>query len=374
MNSPTVTGRTLRVSHFLIAGIALGVIAVFTADIITRRGITAWLPYFLLLLATVWAPDRRVLVSLTGTMVSLIIAAHFLKPGGDVYASMINRGFGIAILVSMAFFLDMYWKARQETNRACEEAKTANQAKSNFISMVSHELRSPLTGVLGFSEFILTEPLGPIGEPKYLEYIKDIHDSGTHLLDLINNILDIAKMEVGRMDVAPDWLEARPLIVTVVRLLREQSSRRGHSISVDLPENKNIIFWADRRAVSQSLINLLSNAIKFTPNGGRIIVSARDTSDGGVEIAVADTGVGIPASHIDRVFRPFERLDNAYHRSKDAGTGLGLPLVKGLIELHGGRISIDSKEKVGTMITLYFPPPTRHHLLECPSGCGNRKS
>ncbi len=238
--------------------------------------------------------------------------------------------------------------------------------------MVSHELRSPLNGVLGFSEFILSEPLGPIGEPKYLEYIKDIHDSGTHLLDLINNILDIAKMEVGRMELAPDWLEARPLIVTMVRLIQEQSSRRGHAIFIDLPGNKNTLFWADRRAVGQCLINLLTNAIKFTPNGGRITVSARNTSDGGVEIAVADTGVGIPASLIDRVFRPFERLDNAYHCSKDAGTGLGLPLVKGLIELHGGRISIDSQEKIGTTIILYFPPPTRTPLKGEPGESGKK--
>ncbi len=349
--------QTFFPPYLRIGGLVLGTIVIFGIDLLTKRGITAWLPYYLVLLASVWVPSRRFLLGLTAGMVVLIVTAHFFKPDGDHYASTLNRSFGIATLVAMSLFLDQYRQAREEAHRACEEARMANQAKTNFISMVSHELRSPLTGVLGFSEFILSEPLGPIGEKKYLEYIKDIHDSGAHLLDLINNILDIAKMEAGRMEIEPEWLEAKPLMVTVGRLLQEQASRHHHTISIILPGHESIRLWADRRAVSQSLINLLSNAIKFTPKGGLLTLSARNTQNGGVELVVADTGVGIPARHLDRVVRPFERLDNTYHRSNNSGTGLGLPLVKGLMDLHGGSLRIDSREDVGTTIFLYFPPP-----------------
>jgi signal transduction histidine kinase len=243
----------------------------------------------------------------------------------------------------------------REIRTARIDAETASRAKTEFLAMMSHEIRTPLTVILGFSEILRDQIFGPIGNPTYAEYATDINTSGHHLLDVVNDILDITKIEAGKMEITPELIEPSTLLATTIRLVRERALRNALVIDSTTPRTLPPL-WADPRAAKQILFNLLFNAIKFTPEHGRITVTAAATRQGGLAITVADTGVGIPPDQLERVLRPFERIDNRYIR-KAGGTGLGLPLVKALTELHGGTLSIDSTPGVGTTVTVGFPPP-----------------
>ena len=245
--------------------------------------------------------------------------------------------------------------SEREIRTAQIDAETASRAKTEFLAMMSHEIRTPLTVILGFSEVIRDQIFGPIGSPTYAEYAADIHTSGHHLLDVVNDILDITKIEAGKMEIAPELIKPAALLATTLRLVRERALRRELAIDCTAPENLPLL-WADPRAAKQILFNLLFTAIKFTPEHGRISVTASATDAGGLALTVADTGIGIAPDQLQRVLRPFERIDNRYAR-KTGGTGLGLPLVKALTELHGGDLTIDSAPGLGTTITIRFPPP-----------------
>ncbi len=251
--------------------------------------------------------------------------------------------------------VDDYKRAVAETLNAKASLESANRAKSQFLATMSHELRTPLNAILGFSEIIRDQILGPIGSPQYSEYAEDIHASGEYLLKLINDILDISKIEAGRLDVDPTWLDLRPLIGGAVRLVGHRARIQNLSLEIAVADRLSGL-WADERAVKQILFNLLSNAIKFTPAGGSIRICAEERDDRRVVLSVTDTGVGIPAGQIGRLFQPFEQLDNRYARA-GGGTGLGLALVKGLAELHGGTAEIESEVGVGTTIRVLFPGP-----------------
>ncbi len=244
-------------------------------------------------------------------------------------------------------------EAMADVSEARDQAEAANRAKSEFLASMSHELRTPLNAILGFSEIIQEEILGPIKPVKYVEYAKDIHDSGQHLLDLINDLLDLSKIEAGKMTIEPVPLDVRGLIARVVRLFMPAAERLGLTILAE-PAQGVPALWADERAARQILLNLLSNAVKFTPRGGRIVVSACEVEGDAVEIAVKDSGIGIPASQIERLMRPFEQLDNAYQKS-EGGTGLGLSLVAGLAALHGGTVRVESREGEGTTVAVRLP-------------------
>jgi two-component system cell cycle sensor histidine kinase PleC len=218
---------------------------------------------------------------------------------------------------------------------------------------MSHELRTPLNAVIGFSEMIEGQTLGPIGTPRYLEYARDIHSAGSHLLSLISDILDVAKIETGKMEVQPDWLDARRVIGGALALLNERVRAKNQRMMVSIADDAPQLY-ADARAFKQILINLVSNAVKFTPAKGRITVRGTRTPDGGFDLCVEDNGPGIPAEFVERLFKPFARLDNRYDRA-EGGTGLGLSLVRGLAELHGGRAWIDSDKGRGVRAHVYFP-------------------
>ncbi len=237
--------------------------------------------------------------------------------------------------------------------RARAEAEAANKAKSAFLAVMSHELRTPLNAILGFSEMIRDQALGRDAIDKYSEYARDVYNSGKYLLDLIGDILDIAKIEAGKLELAPDWIDLRHLLSSICSLVREQAANRGLLIDFDR-NNLPPKLFADERAMKKILYNLISNAIKFTKPGGSITLRALQAEDDAIEIAVIDTGIGIPPEQIDRLLRPFEQIDNRYRHS-EGGTGLGLSVVTALADLHGGGVSIASTVGVGTTITVRLP-------------------
>jgi len=244
-------------------------------------------------------------------------------------------------------------EARDEALRKRFEAETANASKTAFLANMSHELRTPLNAILGFSEIIAQECFGPAGSPRYKEYAGDIHSSGAHLLSLINDLLDVAKIEAGRMEIEPTPLDARKTLESALKIISVKARERRQELVIevdpDVPE-----LYADERALKQILINLVSNAIKFTPEGGRIAVVASRARSGAFQLMVEDNGPGIPRDKLDKIFKPFSQVDNRYDR-QGGGTGLGLALVRGLTELHGGRAWLESEQGKGARAYIVLP-------------------
>jgi two-component system cell cycle sensor histidine kinase PleC len=246
-------------------------------------------------------------------------------------------------------------RARDEAETQRAKAVRANATKTNFLANMSHELRTPLNAILGFSEVIATEAFGPDAREHYRDYANDILASGTHLLSLINDLLDVAKIEAGKLELDRHWTDAASLADSCVRVNQDRAEAKGVSLSTAFDGRVSKIY-VDERAFRQIALNLVSNAIKFTDEGGGVLVQLKPTP-GGCELAVKDTGCGIPASQIDRVFEPFEQVDNRYTRA-NGGTGLGLTLVRALAELHGGSCSLESEEGRGTTVRVRLPFPT----------------
>src|SRR5579871_6313608 len=243
-------------------------------------------------------------------------------------------------------------QAGEELDIARKEAEAANKAKSQLLANVSQELRTPLNAILGFSEILAGEMLGPVGE-RYRDYAKDIHDSGLHLLSIIDDLLDLSKIEAGRLNLSQDIVDVAELFDTVSRFVRERATSAGLTLSIDLPANMPPV-KGDRRALRQVLLNLLSNSVKFTPAGGHIVLEAMREPCGGIGFRVRDTGIGIAAGDIPRALEPFGLIDNSLSR-KYTGTGLGLPITRALVELHSGRFELTSEPGVGTTATVILP-------------------
>jgi signal transduction histidine kinase len=237
---------------------------------------------------------------------------------------------------------------------ARREAESASQAKSAFLATMSHELRTPLNAILGFSEIMTLETFGPLGSQNYRDYSRDIYDSGMHLLRVINDVLDLSKVEAGRLELRRTDVDVEETVQVALRFFRERSKKAALTLTAEIEPGLPVLH-ADERVVRQCILNLVSNAIKFTPSGGTILVSARGEADGWIAIGVADNGIGIAEADLPKVLRPFGQADNAYTRKHD-GTGLGLPLVKSFVELHAGRFAIKSGLGAGTTVTISFPP------------------
>lgn len=244
-------------------------------------------------------------------------------------------------------------RAENEMRSMKEQAELANRNKTEFLANISHELRTPLNAIIGFSEMILGKKFGPVGSPKYVEYAQDINASGEHLLGVINDILDMSKIEAGEVELSEENIDVRAAFHACIGLVKARAEEGGVGIEdatgPDLPA-----LYVDERKFKQILINLLSNAVKFTESGGRVTITAGASPQEGYMVKVADTGIGIAPEDIPKVMSSFGQVDGGLNR-KFEGTGLGLPLARSLAELHGGELELESKLGVGTALTIRFP-------------------
>lgn len=255
----------------------------------------------------------------------------------------------------VATYADLTQERRRaaQLQAAKEVAELAHRGQSRFLANITHELRTPLNAIIGFAEVLRDELFGPLGNRQYKDFVVDIHDSGTHLLALINDILDYTKTESGQRALAEAPFQLSSAINAATRMIAPKVEERGVTLTVEAPDDDPLI-QGEERAIRQVLINLLSNAVKFTPKGGTIRVEAGRLADGGVEIVVADTGIGMEEKDIPRALAPFVQVDSELSREFE-GTGLGLPLAKNLVALHDGTLRLESRPGEGTRVRIALP-------------------
>jgi signal transduction histidine kinase len=242
-------------------------------------------------------------------------------------------------------------KTSNELTVALDQAAQASKAKSEFLASMSHELRTPLNAVIGFSDAMVMEIFGPMSD-RYKNYASDIRSSGAHLLSLINDVLDLTRLDAGQAELREEVFGLPELVGESVRMIQDHAQKAGLALSTDIADGLPAL-KADRRRIKQVLVNLLSNAVKFTPSGGGVTISARLT-EAGLTLAVADSGIGIAAQDIPKALEVFGQVDSSLAR-KYEGTGLGLPLTKRLVEMHGGTFDLASEPGRGTVATVRLP-------------------
>ena len=301
------------------------------------------------------AEDRRALKTAFAEARSGLVATVELrlmtKTGAYVWSELRCRRVGQDVV---AVTRDITERRAHERDliEARDLAEEASRAKSRFLANMSHELRTPLNAVIGFSEVMTHEMFGPLGSARYLEYTRLINESGSHLLELINSILDMSKIEAGRFTITPESFDLEETVNQALGFVTFQAERNGVLLERAIaPEVRSIV--ADKRAVLQILINLLSNGVKYTQKGGVVRVTA-GLMAGRLELSVLDTGIGIGAADLARLGRPFEQVESQYTRAKE-GTGLGLALVRALAHLHGGTMTIESVLGEGTCVRIMLP-------------------
>jgi two-component system cell cycle sensor histidine kinase PleC len=289
--------------------------------------------------------------------------------GGSMLAIMTASAFVFLIVLSNRLhestLTSLHWRsekdrmlleleeAKANSDEARRRAEEANLAKSRFLATMSHELRTPLNAIMGFSEVMKNEVFGAHAFPAYRGYSKDIHESGQHLLTLIDEILDLSRIEAGRYDLSEEALQLAWVVSEATHMVGLRAKAKGQTIRETIDSSLPRL-WADERAVRQIVLNILSNAIKFTPSGGEISVKVGWTSSGGQYLSIKDTGPGIPEEEIPIVLSSFGRGSLAI-KTAEQGSGLGLPIVKGLVDLHGGGFQIRSRAREGTEVIVTFP-------------------
>ncbi len=244
-------------------------------------------------------------------------------------------------------------EADEQLLLAKQKAELADRAKTDFLANMSHELRTPLNSILGFSESIQHQVFCPLEHEKYREYINNIHESAQHLLDLINDILDIAKIEERKLILYEESLDFAAMVDTCCRLIKPRAKEGKVCLNKRFPNDLPPVF-ADERAIKQILLNLLSNAVKFTSTNGSVAIGAKVTATRELVITVSDTGLGMDEKSIETAMLPFGQVEGSFTK-KNEGTGLGLPLSKGLVEAHGGTLEIKSEVNIGTTVMVTFP-------------------
>jgi PAS domain S-box-containing protein len=301
--------------------------------------------------ANMFGPEEFPLSTMDGRdiIIELIVSASKLSVSGQRHGQRAEDR-----RVAIYTFRDITERKQVEEaqTRAREQAEAANRAKTEFLANMSHELRTPLNAVIGFSDIIRKEALGAAGVPQYVEYAQDINNSGTQLLSIINDILDMSKIEAGELLPHTSEFQFSRIVETSLKLITDRAIKENVILKSEISGNLPTLV-ADERMMKQILINLLSNAVKFTPEGGVVTVSATADRDS-FEFSVTDTGIGIPADKMQVILEPFVQVDSRLERAYE-GTGLGLPLVKSMTELHGGRLDIRSTEGQGTIATVWLP-------------------
>jgi signal transduction histidine kinase len=294
-------------------------------------------------------PDLPIVV-LTGTD-DETISIGAVQGGAQDY---LVKGRGDGEMIARAIRYSMERKrSNLQLLEAKERAELASRSKSEFLANMSHELRTPLNAIIGFAEVMETEVMGPLGVPRYRDYARDIRNSGVHLLEIINDILDLSKIEAGKVQMHEDTVAVSRVVQSCLTLIDERAKLAHVTLTSDVAEDLPMIH-ADERKLKQVLLNLLSNAVKFTPAGGSVTLFARTILSGEIEIAVADTGIGMAEADIPKALTPFTQIDNSMSR-KFGGTGLGLPLSHSFVQLHGGRMTIASELGRGTVVTVTLP-------------------
>ncbi|HZB91039.1 MAG TPA: PAS-domain containing protein [Stellaceae bacterium] len=253
-------------------------------------------------------------------------------------------------------FADITERKRVEADlrRAKDEAELASRSKTEFLANMSHELRTPLNAIIGFSDILMGQIFGPLGDARYSDYARDIRDSGLHLLNLINDVLDVSKVEFGKVELIEETVDIVAVVESCARLMRDRADTAGLRLVQELPPGLPYL-QGDSRRLKQVLLNLLSNAVKFTPSGGRVTIKASYRPEDGFRLVVEDTGIGIAKGDLEKALRPFGQIDSRLAR-KYQGTGLGLPLARSMAELHGGKLELDSAPGQGTTATIWLPP------------------
>jgi signal transduction histidine kinase len=280
-------------------------------------------------------------------------------PAGALFATLRWQCLGIAAVVfgligGVGLWMSVeYHRGIREREWAKQQAEAANRAKSDFLANMSHELRTPLNAIIGFSEMMQHQVLGPLGNDQYRSYVGDIHASGAHLLQIINDLLDLSKAEAGKLTLDEGVFDVRDAIRAVAQLTSVRAQEGGLSLSIDIPSDLPLL-RGDERKTMQMILNLVTNAIKFSRDGGAIDIVCRVDADRELSIAVIDTGIGIASDDLGRVLEAFEQADSSLSRTQQ-GTGLGLPLVRAMMELHGGRFELNSTFGIGTEAKIIFP-------------------
>jgi signal transduction histidine kinase len=266
---------------------------------------------------------------------------------------ILDAGGAVRQLVAVALDLTERSEIEAQLSAAKEAAELASRAKTEFLANMSHELRTPLNAIIGFSQMIRDEYRGPVGRPEYKDYASDIYDSSCHLLDIINDLLDVSKIEAGMLTLHETEFDLGPLVDGTCRLIEPRARDTGIALVVEM-ERPGPMLHADERMLRQILLNLLSNAVKFTPRGGRVTITAAAAAAGELLLSVRDTGIGIAAEDFERVMQPFGQVESALGRRQN-GTGLGLPLTRGFVKLHGGVLALASEVGAGTTVSVRLP-------------------
>jgi len=285
--------------------------------------------------------------------------------GIHIYFIFLAKGLNATVIAMLEFraekdaLIAQLEESKSISDEARRRAEANNLAKSRFLANISHELRTPLNAILGFSEVTMTEMMGPVGNTLYKEYAGHIHSSGKHLLQVINDILDLSRIEAGKHELHPERVSLTAVVADCHRLLKLRAEGKQLKIVEDFQSGLTPL-WADEKSLRQIALNLLSNAVKFTPPGGTITLRVARAADGGQLLSIRDTGPGIPKEELPRVMQAFGQGSLAYHTA-EGGTGLGLPIVKSLVEMHGGAFELRSELRVGTEAIVRLPA---HRVLK----------
>ena len=344
LNVPDTTARVFVLFAMMLIGAIMSLVSA-TVPLAVYAGLAPTTLAVALYMHPIWHDQAwPISVIALGAQFFFLVLAHRL------YAASLSS---LSFRLEKDILIAELEEAKSNSDEARRRAEEANLAKSRFLATMSHELRTPLNAILGFSEVMTGELFGKHAVPAYKDYAKDIHSSGQHLLMLINEILDLSRVEAGRYELREESVSLAQIVQDCLRLLSLRAEKRGITIS-DTIEGALPRLWGDERAVRQIALNLLTNAVKFTPYGGHITLKCGWTQSGGQYLSIRDTGPGIPPHEIPIVMSSFGRGALA-QKNAEEGSGLGLPIVKGLVDLHGGTFTIESELRAGTEVTVTFP-------------------